>query len=117
MITQVEINERFVKANTDIHLPGGGLVMITPPLDGDYWLFRVRLSNTQAIVGFPKFGTIGIGFQREDEDWNTNLPYSCDAAEIFNHISDNKGDDAIADEDCIAAIGLVQEAARMFMSA
>ena len=107
----VEFNERFAQANTSLRLPSGGGVMFTPPIDENYWLWRVRLSDTQAIVGFPKFMTIGIGFQRE-EDWNTNLPYTCPAGEIFDHISHNKGDDAIPDSACIAAIELVQQAAR-----
>lgn len=90
---------------------GGGLVMMTPAIDEDYWAYRVRLSDKQAVVGFPKFMTIGIGFAVE-EDWNTNLPYTCDTDEIFNHISHNKADDAIADDDVRAAIALVQQAAR-----
>jgi len=89
---------------------GDGVVMITPLIDEDYWEYRVRLSETQAIVGFPKFGTIGIGFAQE-EDWNTNLPYTCDAEMIYDHIAHNKADEAITREDCIAAIRLVQEAA------
>ena len=88
----------------------GGGIAITPPIDEDYWAYRVRLSETQAIVGFPKFFTVGIGFAHE-EDWNTNLPYTCDATEIYEHIAHNKGDDSISREDCIAAIRLVQEAA------
>jgi len=87
-----------------------GPAMITPAIDEDYWAYRVRLSGTQAIVGFPKFFTIGIGFAQE-EDWNTNLPYTCETDEIWQHIRHNKGNDAIADEDCIAAIGMVQAAA------
>lgn len=95
-----------------VRLGGGGTeIMLTPRLGEDYWQYRVRLSETQAIVGFPKFSTIGIGFAQE-EDWNTNLPYTCGTDEIWQHISHNKGDDALSDEDCIAAIGLIQEAAR-----
>jgi hypothetical protein len=89
---------------------GGTSLMLTPPIDEDYWEYRVRLSDTQAIVGFPKFMTIGIGFARE-EDWNTNLPYTCGAEEIYDHIAHNKGDDAITREDCTAAIEMVQRAA------
>jgi hypothetical protein len=88
----------------------GGTVLVTPPLSDEYWLYRVKLSDTQAILGFPKFGLVGIGFQ-EEEDWNTNLPSSCSAEEIFAHIARNKGDDSISDEDCLAAIRLIQEAA------
>jgi hypothetical protein len=85
-------------------------LMMTPLIEEGYWAYRVKLSDTQAIVGFPKFGTIGVGFARE-EDWNTNFPYSCGADEIYDHIAHNKGDDSITREDCIAAIRLVQEAA------
>lgn len=90
--------------------PSIGLVMMTPRLGEDYWAYRVRLTDTQAIVGFPKFTTIGIGFAVE-EDWNTNLPYTCGTEEIYDHIEHNAGDPAITREMCLAAIALVQEAA------
>ncbi len=82
-------------------------LMLTPPIDEDYWLYRVRLGADQAIVAFPKFGIIGIGFARE-EDWNTNLPYRCSAEEIYQHIAHNKGDDSITREHCIEAIRIIQ---------
>ncbi len=88
----------------------GPSLMMTPPIDEDYWQYRVQLSGKQAIVGFPKFLTIGIGFAVE-EDWNTNLPYTCSAEEIYEHIAHNKGDDSITREDCIAAIEMVRTAA------
>jgi hypothetical protein len=94
------------------NLAGTG-VIITPPINENYWLFRVPVSDKQAIVGFPKFNTIGIGFQFED-DWNTNLPYSCGAQEIFDHISHNKGDDSISDQSCVEAIQLVKDAATKY---
>lgn len=53
-----------------------GPMMLTPLIDEGYWKYRVMLSDTQAIVGFPKFFTVGIGFAVE-EDWNTNLPHTC----------------------------------------
>jgi hypothetical protein len=90
---------------------GDSVVMITPPLDEDYWEYRVQLSPLQAIVGFPKFMTIGIGFARE-EDWNTNLPYLCGTEQIFQHIAHNKGDDGISDDTVREAIRLIQEAVR-----
>lgn len=89
----------------------GAAMMMTPMIDEDYWAYRVRLSDKQAIVGFPKFMTVGIGFAVE-EDWNTNLPYTCDAEEIYDHIQHNKGDDAIGREACLEAIRLIQAAAR-----
>jgi len=85
-------------------------VEITPPINEDYWEYRVWVSETQAVVGFPKFGTVGVGFAVE-EDWNTNLPYRCGAREIMKHILHNKGDDSIPDERVLAAIRLIQEAA------
>ena len=94
-----------------IKTAGGGEILLTPPVGEDYWLARVAVSDKQAIIAFPKFGTIGIGFQHED-DWNTNLPYSCGTKEIFDHISHNKGDEAIPDERCIQAIEMVQAYAR-----
>ncbi|MCP4304694.1 MAG: hypothetical protein GY788_07425 [bacterium] len=100
---QVEYNSHLVKDNGNL----GNGILITPPIDEDYWALRVPVSNNQAIVTFPKFNTYGVGFQRE-EDWNTNLPYTCDAQEIFDHISHNKGDDNISDEGCIKAIEMLQ---------
>lgn len=98
---------------TPVYLAGDGEVvgMSTPPIDEDYWSFRVRLTPTQAVVGFPKFSTIGIGFAVEDASWNTNLPYTTETGRIFEHIACNKGDDAISDADVLEAIRMVQEAA------
>jgi len=86
-------------------------LLLTPPIGESYWLYRVRLTDRQAIVGFPKFFTIGIGFAAE-EDWNTNLPYTCDAEEIYRHIRHNKADDTISDADCLTAIRMIQDAVR-----
>lgn len=92
----------------------GGGVMMTPPISEEYWYWRVKLgSGNQAILGFPKFTTIGVGFA-EEEDWNTNLPFSVSAQAILDHIQHNKGDESIADADCLAAIEMVREAARCF---
>ncbi len=82
------------------------MLTLTPPIDESYWAYRVKVSERQAILAFPKFGTIGIGFAAED-DWNTNLPYTIAADEIFKHISHNKGDDSIPDQDCITAIEMI----------
>lgn len=91
--------------------PDFGGMMITPKIGEDYWSHRVRLSEGQAIVAFPKFVTIGVGFAVET-DWNTNLPWTCETQQIFDHISHNKGDDSISDADCVEAIRLIQEAIR-----
>ena len=108
----LEVNQKFVEANTtfSVAVTSGASIMVTPPLDEDYWLFRVKLHEDRAIVGFPKFGTIGVGFAQE-EDWNTNLPYTCPAEQIFSHIKHNKQYDEITDEVCLEAIKLVQGAA------
>jgi len=93
----------------------GGTAMLTPLIDEGYWLFRVRVSDKQAIVGFPKFFTIGIGFAVE-EDWNTNFPYTCTAEEIYDHIEHNKADDSISRERCIEAIEMVRAAAAEYQA-
>lgn len=106
---QLEIKE-------DIHPDaewGSMRVMMTPAIGEDYWMFRVKVSDTQAIIGFGKFGTIGIGFAVED-DWNTNLPYSSPTIDIYNHIAHNKGDDTIPPSTCLKAIRMVQEAAARY---
>jgi hypothetical protein len=90
---------------------GGGLAMMTPKLGGDYWQYRVVVSDEQAVVGFPKFTTIGVGFAVED-DWNTNYPYTIPAAETYDHIAHNAGDEAITREVVIRAIELIQDAVK-----
>jgi len=104
---QLEINKNLVEDQQVETLKKYGLLM-TPKLNEDYWFFRVKLNEKQSIVGFPKFGTIGIGFAKEDKDWNTNLPWSCDALEIYCHIRNNKGDTKITKQKCLDAIKLIQ---------
>jgi hypothetical protein len=110
---QLQINSKHV-SEKDCKIKINNVeIMFTPPVGNhDYWIFRVPLSEIQAIIGFPKFTLIGIGFEKE-EDWNTNLPSGCTTKEIFNHIKHNKGDDKISDEDCIAAIKMIQKAAKV----
>ena len=96
-------------------LQGSG-IMLTPAINEAYWQFRVKLSETQAIVAFPKFNTFGIGFQNE-EDWNTNLPYTVNTYEIYDHIRHNKQDESIKTNDCIAAIQIVQNAVKALKAA
>ncbi len=107
-ILHLEVNAQALPQQVSFRI-GGSHLLITPPLDEDYWLMRIAVSPTQAVVCFPKFGTIGIGFQRAD-DWNTNLPYREPVEAIFAHIKDNKGDDSIPDARCVAAIRLLQAA-------
>lgn len=105
-MTKLELEHRDQEDRT----PHIGPFALTPALDETYWSYRVVLTPKQAIVGFPKFGTIGIGFAVEDEDWNTNLPYTCDAQQIFDHIAENKGDDEISAGDCVTAIEMIRTA-------
>lgn len=85
--------------------------LLSPPVDEDYWTYRVRLTDKQAVLGFPKFGTIGIGFAVEDTNSNTNLPYDCTTDEIAAHIMTNKGDESITTEEVLQAVRLIQDAA------
>jgi len=109
---RVEVNSKFVKAEDSF---AEGRIMVTPPIDADYWLFRVSLTDKQAVVAFPKFGLIGIGFQHE-EDWNTNLPSDCEAEEIAKHIWHNRGDETISHEALVEAIELLRGAAAYYQS-
>lgn len=87
-------------------------VLITPPITEDYWKYRVRVADGQAVVGFPKFFTIGIGFA-EEEDWNTNLPYTVEADDIVNHIWHNRAplDDSAESRDLVLrAVQMIQAA-------
>jgi hypothetical protein len=110
----LEFNSEYVTDKKSQFMLNNTLVMFTPPIGEDFWIMRVPLTDKQAIVTFPKFGTYGIGFQVE-EDWNTNLPYTCDKEEIYNHIEYNKGDDSISKEDCINAIDLLQKALKEYL--
>lgn len=88
-------------------------MMMTPPIDEDYWLFRVKLYKDQALLAFPKFMTFGIGFAKED-DWNTNLPYQVETEDIYEHIKHNKKYDEIGKEEIIEAIKLLQKACKEY---
>lgn len=108
---EIQLNPALKPANDTIvdpvtHAP---VAMVTPPINEDYWLLRVPLTVKQAIVGFPKFGTIGIGYQVEAKDWNTNLPWSSNSGDIAHHIRRNKGSRAIANATVVEAICLIQE--------
>jgi hypothetical protein len=102
---EIEINERFVKDADQADLERQG-IGVTPPIFGDYWKYRIKVSKNQAIIAFPKFFTIGIGFQYE-KDWNCNLPYTCDAVQIYEHIRHNRLD--ARKPKCINAILMIQE--------
>ena len=105
----VELNPRYTDKQ-EVLVSGKKVIgMITPNINKEYWALRVKVSKTQAIVGFSKFGCIGIGFQIEKGSWNTNLPSNYSATHIYNHIEENKGSKSIKKEDCIAAIKLIQK--------
>jgi len=71
---KIELNRKFIRAKDRFVAPDGKARLITtPPLDKDYWSVRVPLSKSQAIVAFPKFLTIGIGFQIEKASWTVSL--------------------------------------------
>lgn len=107
----LEINQKYFDGEENNFKLGNVNFMVTPPLDEEYWQFRVKVHDDQAIVGFPKFSQIGIGFAKED-DWNTNLPSSCKTKKIFNHIKHNKRYASIPDELCIKAIDMIKRAVK-----
>lgn len=104
---KLEINSKNVRdseAGESLKKRG---ILITPPIDKDYWVVRVKLFEDQYINAFPKFITIGIGFAIE-EDWNCNLPYTSDAEEIRKHIWHNRRYVAIGKKKTIKAIEMIQ---------
>jgi hypothetical protein len=74
---------------------------------------RIKLFRNQALVAFPKFGLIGVGFAKES-DWNTNLPYNVSAEKLYNHIERNKKYDQLTKERCIEAIKMLQAACKQY---
>ena len=104
---QIEANAKM-DFNRDKNINFGGVVaMITPDIDKEFWAIRVKVHEEQAVVAFPKFYTMGIGFQ-DESDWNTNLPYTCGAEEIYKHIKCNRKYKSIPVEDCIKAIKMIR---------
>jgi hypothetical protein len=108
MIMELILEVRDQGNETAVIGDSASAVALTPLPGEDYWSHRVRLSDTQAVLGFPKFSTIGIGFAVEEADWNTNLPFHCPTDQILDHILDNKGDEEIADADVREAIRMIQ---------
>lgn len=102
------INSKALRDDTRALASRG--ILVTPAIDESFWLYKVDVSDKQAIVGFPKFGVIGIGFQHEHDNWNTNLPSDVPAEGIYNHIKCNKGDKKIPKSRCIKAIQLIKDA-------
>lgn len=99
--------------STDVRIGEHAVVSIGGGSHG--WRFRVQLTPGQAIIGFGKFGTIGVGFEEEDRDWNSNLPYTSGLRRIADHIGDNRvtgnEDDVIPYDTALAAIALIRDAA------
>ena len=100
----VEFNPKFQRAHDTV-----GSLIITPPIDEDYWIARAVLFKDQAIQCFPKFYTVGCGFAQE-EDWNTNLPLQVPAQELYQHIKHNKKYEEITEDMCLQAIRILQAA-------
>jgi hypothetical protein len=109
----LEISDKDIDKGMPVLLSKTAVFIFSPPLNEDYWIFRVMLHKDQAVVGFPKHSGIGIGFAQE-EHYNVNLPYRCDAAMIYDHIEENKRYDEITKEQCIQAIRLIQAAAERY---
>jgi hypothetical protein len=104
----IEVNESFVQAQDSFVAVGNVPVLITPPLDEDYFIARVRLTRGQAVQVFPKFEIIGCGFAKE-KDWNTNLPIACTAEQIADHIWHNRRYKVITRKQLIKAIVALQD--------
>jgi len=108
---KLEYRERF---NGEVTFKAeNNTVMITPPIDEYYWTFKIPLHKEQALVAFHKFGTLGIGFAIED-DWNTNLPYTCDTNKIADHIWHNRKYPQITKKILIEAIEILKKAATYY---
>lgn len=81
------------------------------PRNKDNWIYRVKLSHKQAVIGYPHQGTIMIAFEHEDH-LDLSVSYNQFTPElIYHHIQSNKGDDRIEDDTCVQAIQFIVEAA------
>ncbi len=72
-------------------------------------MIAVRFENGQRLVGFPKFGTWGVGFWDHNGDANCNLPFDQEADEIWEHIKGNS-DVPMDKEEVLQAIAVLQVA-------
>ena len=116
----LEVNKNCVDKTT--HYGNGQNqvgIMVSPPVDEDYWAFRVKLCKNQAVLGFPKFGMIGVGMALE-ENSNTNLPLRSEdtplanANRIYSHIKDNKKYESITRQMIVDAIILITKGAAQY---
>jgi hypothetical protein len=108
----VEYKEGFQPSNDTIKT-NGGIIMFTPDIDKDYYIMKVNLYKDQALVAFPKFGLIGVGFALES-DWNTNLPYQTDTERLYNWIKRNKKYRAITKQTCLEGLKMLQAACKQY---
>jgi len=106
----LELNSKKVPNRTGVYgsKDGGPVGFASPDVDEDYWVVRVPVSKTQAVVGFPKYFTIGIGFQHEKADSNVNLPFCSSVDRIYLHIEKNR--DGASPDRCKKAIRMIQDA-------
>jgi hypothetical protein len=113
LITDLTLERRTQVDKTEtVPIGGRDVAVFPPPVTEDYWAYRVVVADGQAVVGFPKFFTIGIGFAVE-VDWNTNLPYTSEAIDIARHIWENRAplpDDVPSFDLVVHAIQMIQSA-------
>ena len=109
----VEYKEGFQPSNDTIKT-NGGIIMFTPSINSEYYIMRVVLYKDQALVAFPKFGLIGVGFAIEEGSWNTNLPYQVEAERLYRHIRCNKKYRAITKQMCLEGLKLLQDACKKY---
>lgn len=110
MQLKLERKDQVNKTGVAVDSNDEPVAMFTPPIDADYWTYRVIVGEGQAVLGFPKFGTLGIGFAVEKYDWNRNLPATSGVDRVTEWILPNKGDDHIPDEWVRQAVALIIEA-------
>jgi hypothetical protein len=108
----VEYKKGFEPCKDSINT-GKVLIMFTPAINQDYYIMRVVLYKDQALVAFPKFSLIGVGFAIES-DWNTNLPYQTETERLYEHIKVNKKYRAITKQTCLEGLKLLQEACKKY---
>ena len=123
MTPVLEVNENCVdKTNRFITINSQGEkcgIMVNPLTSENYWIFRVKLCKDQAVLGFPKFGMVGVGMAIE-EDGNTNLPLCPlytpfkNATRIAEHIKCNKKYKSITFKMIVDAILLIENGTKRY---
>ena len=64
---QLEFRDNYNLSEGCFKTPNGGGILMTPAIGEDYWVFRVQLHEDQALLAFPKFFQLGIGFAQEED--------------------------------------------------